>query len=191
VYLERVRSAEDPSQTVEQHQTHNFFDYPNNINKKVILLQHFKSYLEGNSKFKPMAFPFTKETQPSEPVVSNLPYVKRWKRAQKAIIFKNTNGVIQLIFSDKSELILTAKSNMVTFINSQRVVKSILLRDSNQDGSLSKRLIYARQELELMMGSEELKRELPHLVNCGEEVSEPKICTPKAGSAGDFMTKIV
>lgn len=73
------------------------------------MLQHFKSYLEGNTKFKAMNFPFSKETAPSQPVgCDKLPLVKRWKRAQKAIIMKGSNGVIQLIFSDKSELILAA-----------------------------------------------------------------------------------
>ncbi len=41
-----------------------FFDYPESINKKVVLLQHFKSYLDGNQKFKPLEFSFTKENAP-------------------------------------------------------------------------------------------------------------------------------
>ena len=51
VYFERVR---DGTNTVEQVQEFNFFEYPQTITKKVVLLQHFKSYLEGNSKFRPM-----------------------------------------------------------------------------------------------------------------------------------------
>jgi len=42
----------------------NFFDYPESINKKVVLLQHFKSYLDGNQKFKPLEHNFTKENAP-------------------------------------------------------------------------------------------------------------------------------
>jgi len=60
VYFERVRESESQLQTTEQKKTYNMFDYPAAINKKVVLLQHFKSYLDGNSKFKPMTFPFTK-----------------------------------------------------------------------------------------------------------------------------------
>jgi len=41
-----------------------FFNYPESINKKVVLLQHFKSYLDGNQKFKPLDFEFTKENTP-------------------------------------------------------------------------------------------------------------------------------
>lgn len=72
--------------------------------------------------------------------------------------------MIQLIFSDKSELILAAQSDTVTFINSQRVVKTILLKDASQDPSLFKRLVYARSELELIMGKDELVREVPHFL---------------------------
>lgn len=33
---------------------YNISDYPESLNKKVILLQHFKSYLDGNAKFRPI-----------------------------------------------------------------------------------------------------------------------------------------
>jgi len=46
---------------------YNFFDYPESINKKVVLLQHFKSYLDGNQKFKSLEFNFTKENAPERP----------------------------------------------------------------------------------------------------------------------------
>jgi polo-like kinase 1 len=78
-----------------------FFDYPAEISKKVVLLQHFKSYLEGNNKFKPITFDFTKDNQPDRPSdLDDIAYVKKWKRAKKAIVIKNVNGVIQVIFSD-------------------------------------------------------------------------------------------
>lgn len=51
----------------EQITAYNFFDYPESINKKVVLLQHFKSYLDGNQKFKPLEFSFTKENAPERP----------------------------------------------------------------------------------------------------------------------------
>jgi len=31
----------------------------------VVLLQHFKSYLDGNQKFKPLEFNFSKENAPT------------------------------------------------------------------------------------------------------------------------------
>jgi hypothetical protein len=44
------------------------------------------------------------------------------------------------------------------------VVKTILLKDASQDPSLFKRLVYARSELELIMGKDELVREVPHFL---------------------------
>lgn len=42
-------------------QEFNFFEYPASLSRKVLLLQHFKSYIEGNKKFQPITqFDFTK-----------------------------------------------------------------------------------------------------------------------------------
>ena len=99
VYIERVR--DESANTVEQVNEYNFYDYPASINKKVVLLQHFKSYLEGNSKFRPMTFNFTKENVPARPDdMNNIAYIKKWTRAKKAILLRNNNKVIQVIFSD-------------------------------------------------------------------------------------------
>lgn len=71
------------------------------------------------------------------------------------------------------------------------MVKTILLKDASQDPSLFKRLVYARSELELIMGKDELVREVPHIL-LTFEVQAPKltISTPKAVQ-GDFMTRVV
>jgi hypothetical protein len=59
------------------------------------LLQHFKSYLEGNSKFKPLKFDFTKENATPCPVFTAIPpFIKKWKLAKKAILLRNSNKVI-------------------------------------------------------------------------------------------------
>jgi hypothetical protein len=108
-------------------------------------LQHFKSYLEGNSKFKPLKFEFTKENAPPCPIITGLPpYVKKWKLAKKAILLRNSNKVIQVIFQDKSELVLASGAGVVTFVNAKQKIKVCpLLQDSNleiEDPSLFKRL---------------------------------------------------
>lgn len=58
-YIQRSPSGSD-----EDVQNLDFFNYPKSISKKVILLQHFKSYLDGNSKFKPLEFKNTPENPP-------------------------------------------------------------------------------------------------------------------------------
>ena len=71
---------------------------------------------------------FTKENAPKREDPSNgamvqengqLVYIKKWKRAKKAILLRNTNKIIQVLFQDQSELILCSGSGYVTFINSK------------------------------------------------------------------------
>ena len=114
------------------------------INKKVVLLQHFKSYLDGNQKFKPLEFPFTKENAPIRPLDEfPLAHIKKWKRARKAILLRNSNKVIQIMFQDQSELILCSGSGIVTFVNAKRELKTVSVANVNlefEDPSLYKRL---------------------------------------------------
>lgn len=92
-------------------------------------MQHFKSYLDGNQKFKPLEFAFTKENAPMRQTTDSdhLVYIKKWKRAKKAILLRNTNKVIQVMFQDQSELILCSGSGFVTFVNAKQEVKMMPL----------------------------------------------------------------
>lgn len=84
-------------------QSYDFFNYPKTINKKVILLQHFKSYLDGNQKFKPLEFKHSPDNPPARLGFGNSTsqsYLKKWKRAKKAILFRLSNKIIQVLFQD-------------------------------------------------------------------------------------------
>lgn len=104
-YVERNKNKQPKGESEEKKEgsgelvsNYNFFDYPASINKKVVLLQHFKSYLDGNSKFKPLTFDFTKATAPPRPMAAPLSYIKKWKKASKAVLMRNSNKVIQVVF---------------------------------------------------------------------------------------------
>ena len=90
-------------------------------------------------------------------VNAHLVYIKKWKRAKKAILLRNTNKVIQVMFQDQSELILCSGSGVVTFVNSKQEVKTMPLSAQNDvnlevsDKSLYKRLQYAKEILVQMM----------------------------------------
>jgi polo-like kinase 1 len=83
-------------------------NYPKSIQKKVILLQHFKSYLDGNQKFKAIDVEQfrngNKKSSPdrisSDPANFAMAYLKKWKRAKKAILFRLSNKIIQVLFQD-------------------------------------------------------------------------------------------
>jgi len=76
-------------------------------------------------------------------------FIKKWKRANKAILFRLSNKVIQVIFQDTSELILSSGSGDVTFITSRREVRNTPLYQDleREDPSLYKRLNYAKEIL--------------------------------------------
>ena len=97
-YIARPGSGQE--EIVEKH---NFFNYPSNINKKVILLQHFKSFLDGNQKFKPISFSFgPTDILPKREHAQPLPYLKKWRKTPNSILFRLTNKLIQVIFSSSS-----------------------------------------------------------------------------------------
>ena len=135
-YIERpkqqpvINSNGQAAESVTDQVSHfDFFNYPESINKKVVLLQHFKSYLDGNQKFKPLEFNFSKDNAPQRQDLDDgqLVYIKKWKRAKKAILLRNTNKIIQVMFQDQSELILCSGSGYVTFVNSKQEVKQMPL----------------------------------------------------------------
>ncbi len=152
-YVHRVKEAGEDGYEDRVTQ-YNYFDYPSSLNKKVILLQHFKSYLDGNEKFKPLEFNFTKENAPLKPsCTEKLPYLKKWRRAKKAILFRLSNKIIQVLFQDQSELILCSGSGMVTFVTSKKVVKKLPLSTDleTRDPSMYKRLQYSKEILVQMI----------------------------------------
>ena len=48
VYIERIKDQKQ----YEQLKLFTFAEYPHDLNKKVTLLQHFRSYLNGNTHYK-------------------------------------------------------------------------------------------------------------------------------------------
>lgn len=84
-------------------------DYPpeRELQKKVTLLQHFKNYLHAD--FKP-------ETGVA-PSSAGYCYVKKWMKTKHAIMFRLSNKIVQVNFTDKTEIILSSEQKLVTYIN--------------------------------------------------------------------------
>jgi len=89
-------------------------------------------------------------------------YIKKWKWANKAILFRLSNKVIQVVFQDSSELILSSGQGDVTFITSRKEVwNSPLYQDlEKEDPSLFKRLNYAKEILVGMINPQKQKQEV-------------------------------
>lgn len=71
-------------------------EYPKELQKKVTLLQHFRSYLEGSEKPTKPEVPI--EEQLPERKVKDIVYVKKWMRTRHAIMFRLSNKVVQVNF---------------------------------------------------------------------------------------------
>ena len=94
VYIWRENYSKESIDNLVTH--HNFADYPQDLKKKVVLIQHFKGYLDG-AKYEPIL-------DPPHPALLNDPdredkyyqelFLKKWKRAKKAILFRLSNKVI-------------------------------------------------------------------------------------------------
>ena len=72
-------------------------------------------------------------------------YVKKWRRAKHAIIFKLSNKSLQIIFNDKTHIILTPEIRTGIFLNAQKEKKIFPLSAAfeNGDPEIEKRLKYA------------------------------------------------
>ena len=71
-------------------------EYPKELQKKVTLLQHFRSYLEGSEK--PKQPEQVEEEFPKIRKVKDVVYVKKWMRTRHAIMFRLSNKVVQVNF---------------------------------------------------------------------------------------------
>lgn len=73
---------------------------------------HFKCYLEGTRtqavENKQTYEPFQKLDQP-------MVYVKKWMKTRHATLLRLSNRIVQVCFNDKTEIILSSQSKMVTY----------------------------------------------------------------------------
>ena len=92
--------------------THSLLDFPKELQKKVTLLQHFRSYLETNSAIGGSSGAAGPTSGRSANVVEGgdvemkddsatgktVVYVKKWMRTKHAIMFRLSNKIVQVSF---------------------------------------------------------------------------------------------
>jgi polo-like kinase 1 len=118
--------------------------YPKELHKKVTLLQHFRSYLEG------LKTQSTNPTEGCEQYKSGqqpLVYLKKWMKTRHAIMFRLSNKIVQVDFQDKTQIILSSESKLVTYVNkkgeqSQYPIATALESDNAE---MAKRLKYTKE----------------------------------------------
>ena len=123
-------------------------DYPKELQKKITLLQHFRSYLEADLK---------QETgeKKEEDDLENTIYVKKWMRTRHAIMFRLSNKIVQVNFQDHTEIILSSETRIVTYVNKKGERNTYPLANALESTNLemTKRLKYTKEILSSMLNN--------------------------------------
>jgi polo-like kinase 1 len=113
--------------------THSLLEYPKELQKKVTLLQHFRSYLENNAqtngsgtngptsgKSANIDSDVEMRDETTQKMANSggpIVYVKKWMRTKHAIMFRLSNKIVQVSFQDHTEILLNSESRLVTYVN--------------------------------------------------------------------------
>lgn len=161
---------------------HTLTDYPKDLQKKVTLLQHFRSYLEGTAKKegeegdgkgatveggREDPTPKTEENEEEKeevtdkkPLSEDTVYVKKWMRTRHAIMFRLSNKVVQVNFQDHTEIILSSESKVVTYVNKkgERLTYPLSTAMESSNMEMAKRLKYTKDILTHMLQANQTNR---------------------------------
>ena len=144
IYIER--NAAEKTEIITPHVFSE--EFSKDLNKKVILLQHFKAYLLEENKNSPI------ERKESENIdEKHYVYVKKWMKTKHAILFRLSNKIVQVSFLDQTEIILSSETKIVTYTDKKGQITNYPLNtalDSN-NYEMTKRLKYTKQILMHML----------------------------------------
>lgn len=76
----------------------------------------------------------------------NIPFLKKWVKTRHAILFRLSNKTVQVVFFDRSEILLTAEAHVITYVNKEGLRSEHSLQEALQSGRVDviKRLKYAK-----------------------------------------------
>ena len=123
-------------------------EFSKGLNKKVILLQHFKAYLLEEKKNEPV------ERKESENIdEKKYVYVKKWMKTKHAILFRLSNKIVQVSFLDQTEIILSSETKIVTYMDKKGQLSTYPLNTAldSSNSEMTKRLKYTKQILMHML----------------------------------------
>ena len=106
------------------------------------MLVHFKNYMEGHKNKGELPLSNLSKQYTSKDLV----YVKKWMKTKHAIIFRLSNKVVQVIFEDQSELVMSSVTKKVSYLNKKGERFNYLLSTALESGNheMIKRLNYSR-----------------------------------------------
>ena len=143
--------------------SYNIENYPKELQKKVVLLEHFKNIMEPESNQIS-----EQENSIKNKEINDKPfiYIKKWMRAKHSIMFRLSNLSLQTIFIDKTEMILSTQCKIVTYCNKKGERKTYPLSIACQmnDNEIIKRLNYIKAMLEHMLNLNNQKKIIDEII---------------------------
>lgn len=156
-YITR-RTQEKP----EVRSSYTFENYPEDLKKKVTLLRHFGVYMTSDVTEKKDGVIIGKSFLPDRlaqrPLSSSsgdeVVYVKKWTRNRHAVLFQLSNKVVQVVFFDKTEALLSTKQHTVTYVDKEGQVSEYPLSNALDvpNAELARRLRCTRDILMSLPG---------------------------------------
>lgn len=133
---------------------HTLTKYPDNLQKKVTLLKHFRNYLIEQNK--------RDEDENCEALSghksnsNDTVFLKKWVRTKHAILFRLSNQTVQVVFYDHTEILLSSEARIVTYVNKRRGRETYHLEDimnAVEHKDIKKRLKYAEGILQQLIST--------------------------------------
>ena len=140
--------------------------------KKTTLIRNYRGYLQSDKDKEGCTrglSAFSQYEQDCCSVSSSAAplHVKRWMRTKHALVFQLSNKVWQVIFQDKTEVILSAQSHLCHFISPTSGTGAVSVYPLGSIGDVSdeyvaKRLAYSKQVVIHMLGGGSSTSEMPN-----------------------------
>jgi hypothetical protein len=72
---------------------------------------------------------------------SELPFLKKWVRTRHALLFRLSNKTVQIVFFDRSEILLSSEARVVTYVAKQGERSEHSLEEVLQEGIVAYQIL--------------------------------------------------
>ncbi|KAJ3050871.1 Cell cycle serine/threonine-protein kinase cdc5/MSD2, partial [Rhizophlyctis rosea] len=147
LHFEYLYYERNSDRTTMHRIPHTLTQYPDELQKKVTLLKHFKGYMKNN------LFQMGEQVETQEVghdvKLHEMDFLIKYLRTKHGVIFRLSNHVMQLNLFDHTKLILSPDALIVTYVDKNRELTTRSLGDFVGSGSkeVVDRLKYARDVL--------------------------------------------
>jgi len=122
-------------------------EFPPLLQKKVILLKHFKNYFMEHCH---------ESCSSSKKCFGDMIYLKKWVRTKHAVFFRLNDNTVQVVFTDNTEILLSADGYDLTYVDkassrTSYAVESVLCNHGLAD--VKKRLKYLKDIVHQLLQS--------------------------------------